>query len=437
MKIVNTTAGQTDENLYYVATDFQGSICGLMDEAGVMLQEYSYDAWGARRDPATWQNYTQTQLTTYSSSLITDRGYTGHEMLDMYGLINMNGRMYDPLVGRFLSADPVVQTAGGSQAYNAYSYALNNPLKYTDPTGYLVSGGIYSPDMQGVNSQLQWKNYNYQNELYGRQEYWQSGGSNLTRIQNYGGGFGAVWDGANHESATIFLPNSMFGDGSYYVNSIVPTPLLAEALAVKYSAYDLATGFFNGTIGWNSQTGFATVALLQAQGLNYATLNGERDLFFDENDYIRMAQLGLNTTGIYSGLNEYNRVVGDLWKSARTGKWYEINKRPNRFTGSRDQIVNGAKFYRRIGKGVFWLSTGLSFYSGVEAAIDGDYETAAKSGLDIAIGYLSMTGPIGFGIGVCYFILNEMTNMQTHPNLYYVDPLIIQPDNTRFIQKYY
>ncbi|MGD9492949.1 MAG: RHS repeat domain-containing protein [Bacteroidales bacterium] len=152
MRIVSTTAGQTDANLYYAASDYLGSISGLMDETGAMQQEYSYDAWGARRDPATWQNYTQTQLTTYSSSLITDRGYTGHEMLDLYGLINMNGRMYDPLVGRFLSADPVIQSAGGSQGYNAYSYALNNPLKYTDPTGYSYVGAGTIPQGAVGNS---------------------------------------------------------------------------------------------------------------------------------------------------------------------------------------------------------------------------------------------------------------------------------------------
>ncbi len=48
----------------------------------------------------------------------------------------MNGRVYDPQLGRFLSADPFVQLPANSQSYNRYSYALNNPLKYTDPSGY-------------------------------------------------------------------------------------------------------------------------------------------------------------------------------------------------------------------------------------------------------------------------------------------------------------
>ncbi len=47
----------------------------------------------------------------------------------------MNGRVYDPLVGRFLSPDPFVQDISNSQSHKRYSYCLNNPLKYTDPTG--------------------------------------------------------------------------------------------------------------------------------------------------------------------------------------------------------------------------------------------------------------------------------------------------------------
>ncbi len=68
-------------------------------------------------------------------ALLLGRGYTGHELLPWFGLINMNARLYDPQVGRFLSADPYVQAPDFTQAFNRYSYALNNPLKDTDETG--------------------------------------------------------------------------------------------------------------------------------------------------------------------------------------------------------------------------------------------------------------------------------------------------------------
>ncbi len=77
-------------------------------------------------------------------------GYTFHEHYDHLGLINMNGRVYDPVVGRFLSVDPVVGNPLSAQDYNGYSYCANNPMKYTDPSGYtylsvmLERGGVFA-----------------------------------------------------------------------------------------------------------------------------------------------------------------------------------------------------------------------------------------------------------------------------------------------------
>ncbi|WP_373828564.1 RHS repeat-associated core domain-containing protein, partial [Bacteroides heparinolyticus] len=67
-----------------------------------------------------------------------DRGYTLHEHYDDFGLINMNGRLYDPVLGRMLSPDIAVQDEYNAQAYNRYSYCFNNPLRFTDPSGYVV-----------------------------------------------------------------------------------------------------------------------------------------------------------------------------------------------------------------------------------------------------------------------------------------------------------
>ncbi len=67
---------------------------------------------------------------------ISIQKYTMHEHLNLFGLIIMNGRMYDPWTGRFLSPDPVVQKPEYGPNYNPYSYCLNNPLKYIDPSGY-------------------------------------------------------------------------------------------------------------------------------------------------------------------------------------------------------------------------------------------------------------------------------------------------------------
>lgn len=67
--------------------------------------------------------------------MITEPSPDCHEMLTEFGLINMNGRVYDPLLGRFLSTDNFVQEPNSTQSFNRYSYCLNNPLKYNDPSG--------------------------------------------------------------------------------------------------------------------------------------------------------------------------------------------------------------------------------------------------------------------------------------------------------------
>jgi RHS repeat-associated protein len=68
----------------------------------------------------------------------TTRGFTDHEQIDAVGLIHMNGRMYDPTLGRFLSPDDYVQFPHASQSYNRYSYVLNNPASYQDPSGEII-----------------------------------------------------------------------------------------------------------------------------------------------------------------------------------------------------------------------------------------------------------------------------------------------------------
>lgn len=121
--------------MYYIFADHLGSPAVISDAEGNFIQQLSYDAWGNRRDPLTWESLSSN--TTLPEPLI-DRGFTFHEHLYPFTLINMNGRVYDPLVGRFLSPDPFVQDISNSQSHNRYSYCFNNPFKYTDPDGQWV-----------------------------------------------------------------------------------------------------------------------------------------------------------------------------------------------------------------------------------------------------------------------------------------------------------
>ncbi|MCF3945758.1 RHS repeat-associated core domain-containing protein [Acidiphilium iwatense] len=119
----------------YFIRDQLGSIAVLTDDAGNVVERDSYDAWGKRRNP----NGTDDVAGSLTSQ--TTRGFTGHEHIDPIGLINMNARVYDPLTGRFMSPDPVIQQIYNLQNLNPYSYVDNNPLSITDPTG--MCGGFF------------------------------------------------------------------------------------------------------------------------------------------------------------------------------------------------------------------------------------------------------------------------------------------------------
>lgn len=116
---------------YNIGRDYLGNITHIATTSGALVAEYSYDPWGRLRNPSTLAIYTPGN----EPELFLGRGYTGHEHLTWFGLINMNARLYDPLLGRFLSPDPHVQAPDFTQNFNRYSYALNNPLRYKDSNG--------------------------------------------------------------------------------------------------------------------------------------------------------------------------------------------------------------------------------------------------------------------------------------------------------------
>lgn len=127
---------------YNIGRDYLGNVTQIATLDGTPVAEYSYDPWGRLRDPETLEIYTAGN----EPELFLGCGFTGHEHLAWFGLVNMNARLYDPLLGRFLSPDPYVQAPDFSQNFNRYSYALNNPLRYTDESGefwlYVIGAAI-------------------------------------------------------------------------------------------------------------------------------------------------------------------------------------------------------------------------------------------------------------------------------------------------------
>ena len=121
----------------FLHKDYLGSILAISDEEGNKLEQRHYDAWGnlTHLQIGNGEVLTGVELEKALGQMLIDRGYTSHEHLWEVGIIHMNGRLYDPLLRRFLNADENIQDPHNTQNYNKYGYVMNNPLMYSDPSG--------------------------------------------------------------------------------------------------------------------------------------------------------------------------------------------------------------------------------------------------------------------------------------------------------------
>ena len=168
----NSAGVEVHKKAFYSLKDHLGSLNVLLEKRGstfVLKDTLEFDPWGQRR-AVNWSLMAQSAIagqyfhnTSISNALgsaayqsVTSRGFTGHEMLDEVGIIHMNGRIYDPKLGRFLQADSAIDGVSSTQGYNRYSYVHNNPLNAIDPSGHFslrkyvglivaVIGGIFCP----------------------------------------------------------------------------------------------------------------------------------------------------------------------------------------------------------------------------------------------------------------------------------------------------
>lgn len=155
--------GTATYRFYKADTDLLGSVTSVVKGDGTPVFRAGYDEWGV-------QDVSQNDL-----GLI--RGYTGHEMLPELSLVNMNGRMYDPVLARFLSPDDYVQLPSSAQGFNRYAYCMNNPLKYVDPSGEFIATifGFFKGIWNFIFNGAKWnapfkeaaKNFHYETKLFG------------------------------------------------------------------------------------------------------------------------------------------------------------------------------------------------------------------------------------------------------------------------------
>ncbi|WP_328475724.1 transglycosylase SLT domain-containing protein [Streptomyces sp. NBC_00377] len=138
-----TYSGTSTATTEYTLTDPQGSTATVTSSSGTSPQRQYFEPFGRRTDA--------NGLAVNNGPTGITQGYTGHEMDDDFGLINMKGRLYDPQTKRFLAPDPHITNPDDPQNWNPYSYVSNNPVNATDPTGYDGEGDCFCSSEGGAS----------------------------------------------------------------------------------------------------------------------------------------------------------------------------------------------------------------------------------------------------------------------------------------------
>ena len=291
---IKTAGSQHDVML--LATDHLGSIIGVWNASGTLLEEHRYSAWGLR--------------TSSTANPRLQRGFTGHEHLQQFGLIDMQARLYDPHLGRFLAPDPYVQAPENHLSLNRYAYCMNNPLKYVDPTGekwwHWALGDILSGGLLSTTALLTAEVATTTLITTGLTSY-------MTMFPNTTAGY----EIQKLTSPIALKFNFGFGSQSHFgIDASFGLP--------NYRWHCGATHFSNNVYGnksgWETRTGaefkiapFITISGTKYKGDNFEqttnriTLGGPFTNVSYENDYL---------FGLGKVLGRYNADEGDRWRTA-------------------------------------------------------------------------------------------------------------------------
>ena len=229
-----------DGKTLYLHHDNLGSVMAYSNENGTLSEELSYDAWGRRRKADTWDYF------TLSNDSISehDAGFTGHDHIDMFDLVNMDGRMYDPLTGRFMSPDPIVQMPEYTQSLNRYAYCMNNPLSLTDPTGYSWIGDTFSA-IVGIAVGLETGGLG--SGIYGAVIGGMAGGASSALVNS-------LINGANlMQTAKNTFTGGFWGGVSGFANFEIGN---LENVYMKIAAHSVSEGSMEGIRGGHFEHGF-------------------------------------------------------------------------------------------------------------------------------------------------------------------------------------
>ena len=425
---------------HYVLKDNLGSWTTITNGSGTVEQRLSYDAWGNQRNPNTWANYTAGDC---FDKPVFDRGFTGHEHLTAFCLINMNGRMYDPVMSSFLSADRYVQDPTSSQGFNRYAYCMYNPLRFVDPTGWQMikpapgrtpSSDLFYRDPYAYADSRGWEprdfrgaGYMYNMAFYGN-------------VSGSGGGFGGGGGSCNYygsygyyisyyansvnnysfPSTQIQLIHNWQNNPSFTTNKeMCEAGISSLTVGELYGSFLEQPGYRNSYYTWTDSNGRTHNAAINYEYVGgnsngVLTVSNQHLWLYTLESSLEKANILAQSTGVPMGtISEVVEIAAKSYHNVPVLKICSgLNKAQKIAAISKEGLVlsRTAKGLGIAGAGVSSL---LSLYNMTSYYSNGGtgYEVGVKTAFDIGMTTVGIVGgPIGLGISIGYFVLDLSTN---------------------------
>ncbi|WP_289860730.1 RHS repeat-associated core domain-containing protein [uncultured Muribaculum sp.] len=369
----------------------QGSILSVVAADGSRVFAAAYDEWGQQR--------------VTLNAIGFSRGYTAHEMMPQFGIINMNGRLYDPLLARFFSPDNYVQQPTNSQNFNRYSYCLNNPLKYTDPSGELLAELFASAFISAVRSMM--------GAAQAGTNVWKAGAiSALSSFATFG--IGSVFKevgSVGHEilragahgingGVTTMLNGGNFGSGlvSGFVSSA--TGSFAQYQTENKGLMVLCASAAGGIASWATGGNFVAGAM---QGLQTALLN---HVMHEKGAKIEYT---IKDGEIYAMMPEFICTPDPPSTLTLTGDALGVFGLGNTALNSLGESLKGNagnSTYGSNGKFYFHNKTEMGFY--------GNQHVQTTRLADVGAKIIKVTGPVGYAVGGGQLSIGIYQDVQTY-----------------------
>ena len=399
-----------DESIYYTYTNQLGSIVAVTNEVDAIVAEQNFDAWGRKRNPANWS---YTGVPTTPDWLY--RGYTGHEHVAAFILINMNGRMYDPMTGLMLSPDNYVPMPFSPGGYNRYLYANGNPLKFVDPDGEF----IFSLLLPGIGTFIDAALWG---AVIGGAGYTASVAFSKGGFNNWDWGqFGkSVGIGAISGVATAGIGSAFGSVGSNGIGGEIArayTHGFASGTISEFTGGDFMTGFASGGLSSLAGSAFMMYSKFANSSIGtyaFSGVAGGAGAALTGGNFWEGTAIGV----MNAGLNHLQQNIQNKFYDAQLKKMYDVYK----------QSVNDYP-----GPSEFYNSTGgpLGEWAAREPQ---EFQNTCAARLSKALNYGGFEIPAGYpgtyqgGDGKYYFIRAETMKIYLSKSNVWSSPRLLKPN---------